>query len=295
MPIPTPNEDESRDEFVERCMEAIGDENEEDQALAICFDKWEERNMIDPRILKSAQILKFPQQKNHVGFTKFQAKANNAAEILIYEDIGEGWFGGMSSKTFAENLQSLGDVNQINVRINSPGGSVFDGIAIYNLLRQHEAKITTTIDGIAASIASIIFMAGDIRKSAKNGTMMVHAPWTIAAGNAEELREQAEVLEMLGDSLADTYSVRSGLGINAIKDMMAEETWLDSQQLMDNNFVSEVIEELPIAAGINFDFSSFRNCPERVINRYQEKVKKVNQMNLDARAKIAKMGKRTMR
>ena len=291
MPIPTPNENESRDEFVERCMDAIGDE---DNALAICFDKWEEKNMIDPKILKSAKVLKFPEQKNHVGFTKFQAKADGA-EILIYEDIGEGWFGGMSSKTFAENLKQFNGAENITVRINSPGGSVFDGIAIYNLLRQVDAKVTTVIDGIAASISSIIFMAGDERKVAHNGVMMIHAPWTIAAGNAEELREQADVLEMLGDTLAETYSTRSGLGIDAVKGMMQQETWLDSAEIFDNNFAYEIIEELPIAAGINFDFSSFRNCPERVINRYQEKVKKVSQMNLDARAKIAKMNKRTMR
>lgn len=295
MPIPEPQPDEKREEFIERCMETVGEEEENEQALAICFDKWKEKDMINIDVLAEAQKIKTPKTANHhLGFTKFMAKADETAEILIYEDIGNDWFGGISAKSFAENLQKLGDVKEITVRMNSPGGSVFDGIAIYNLLRSHNANIRTMIDGIAASIASIIFMAGDERVSAKNGSLMIHAPWTIAAGNAEELREQADVLERLGNSLADTYSVRADMSVNVIKKMMAQETWFNSDEMFENGFVHDVIEELPIAAAIDFDFNCYRNCPNHVKTRYQKKIAQVNQMDRDARVKLATMAKRVM-
>ena len=124
----------------------------------------------------------------------YQIKAQkDSAEIWIYEDIGEGWLGGLSAKVFADDLKKVGKVKNIYVRINSVGGSAVDGTAIYNSLKRHPANINVSIDGIAASIASIIAMAGDHIEMASNAMMMIHEPWIVAGGTASELREQADV------------------------------------------------------------------------------------------------------
>ena len=103
-----------------------------------------------------------------------KAKAGDEAEILIYEDVGEGWFGGVTAKQFADELKALGSVKTINLRLNSAGGDVFDGLAIYRRLVDHPAKIVSHIDGLAASIASVIAMAGDEIRISESGFLMIH-------------------------------------------------------------------------------------------------------------------------
>lgn len=115
-----------------------------------------------------------------------------AAEISIYEEIG-GF--GITAKKFAEDLKALGDVSHIDLRIHSPGGDVFEGIAIYNLLRNHPAEITVYIDGVAASMASVVAMAGDRVVMPENAMMMIHKPWGISGGNAGDMRDYADLLD----------------------------------------------------------------------------------------------------
>ncbi|MCK5219101.1 Clp protease ClpP, partial [bacterium] len=123
-------------------------------------------------------------------------KAEKKVEILIYDQIGEDWFGdGVQAKKFAEELRDLGDIETIELRINSPGGSVWDGNAIYNTLRGHKATVNVTIDGLAASIASVIAMSGDTITMPENALMMIHNPATIAFGEAEEMRKAANMLD----------------------------------------------------------------------------------------------------
>lgn len=134
----------------------------------------------------------------------------SAAEILIYGDIGESWWEETTSaRNFVAELQAL-DVDAITVRINSMGGSVPDGLAIYNAMRRHRAQITTEIDGMAMSIASLIALGGDTVCMAENAIYMIHAPWTYAAGNASELRDQADQLDTWAKAMATSYAAKTG-------------------------------------------------------------------------------------
>jgi ATP-dependent Clp protease protease subunit len=195
------------------------------------------------------------------GRFEIKAKGKDAAEVLIYEDIGEGWFGGVSAKGFADDLKALGDgIKTINVRINSAGGSVFDGVAIYNTLRKHGARIEVDIDGMALSIASVIAMAGDEIRMAENALFMIHDPWTMTWGNAGELREQADLLDKIKGTLVDTYVARSGRSAAEVSDWMAAETWMTAQEAQERGFVNSITGALKMAA--KFDASRFKNPPK---------------------------------
>jgi ATP-dependent protease ClpP protease subunit len=136
--------------------------------------------------------------------------AASSAEILIYGHIGESWREDtVTAREFVAELSDL-DVEQITVRINSLGGSVPDGLAIYNAIKRHKAKVAVEVDGVAFSIASLIAMAGDTVRMASNAMMMIHAPWGIMAGNAAELREQADVLDTHATAMAASYVAKTG-------------------------------------------------------------------------------------
>lgn len=187
-------------------------------------------------------------------------KGNKKAEILIYEDIGDGWLGGLSAKRFADELNALGKLDEINVRINSAGGSVFDGVAIYNTLIKNGARITVDIDGMAASIASIIAMAGNEINMAQNGFMMIHDPWGVFAGNAEELQKQVDLLNKVRGTLVDTYDRQSSADRETIEQMMADETWMTADEALEHGFITSVTNEVQMAA--HFDLSKFKHPPQ---------------------------------
>lgn len=162
-------------------------------------------------------------------------------EILIYEVIGENWFGeGLTGKSFAERLAALGQVDEINVRINSPGGSVFDGTAIYNQLLNHPAKIIVDIDGIAASAASYIAMAGDVVRIADNGFVMIHRAMGFAMGNNKEMMKVAATLEKLDGSIAATYAKKTGRDASEHLNQMDVETWFDAKDAKEAGLVDEI-------------------------------------------------------
>lgn len=192
-------------------------------------------------------------------------KGNKKAEIIVYEDIGEGWFGGMSAKRFAEEVKALGKVDEINVRINSPGGSVFEGIAMYNTLASHGARIVVDIDGLAASIASVFAMAGNEIRMAANGFMMIHDPWVMTAGSAAELRKQADLLDSVRGQLLNTYMRRATASEEEISAMMTEETWLTAAEALEVGLIDSVSEDIQIAASAKgFDLSKYRHVPEKL-------------------------------
>lgn len=186
---------------------------------------------------------------------------NESAEIWIYEDIGAGWFGGITAKDFADELKALKNASQITVYINSPGGDVFDGISIYNQLRRHPANVTIEVDGLAASIASLIAMSGDRITMAANALMMIHKPWGGAFGTADEMRAYAETLDKVEATLVDTYAKRSGTEAGLISQMMAEETWMSSDEALKYGFIDEITEEKQMAAHVDLKKYNFRNIP----------------------------------
>jgi len=171
----------------------------------------------------------------------------DVAHLDIYDEIG---FWGTTAKDFMATLKTI-KAKTIVVSINSPGGSVMDGFAIYNRLRSHGAKIEVSVDGIAASIASVIAMAGDVIRMPQNSFMFIHQPLVGAVGNAEDLRKMAEDLDKVAVNIQNIYAVRSGADVKAIQKMMQEETMLTAQEAMDMGFCDEILPEMKAAARYN--------------------------------------------
>lgn len=260
--MPHPNEGEGEGQFMVRClndpsmMKECPDDN---QRHDVCEALWVEPDMpggpgMGDRLLAKGNRT-IGDRASFRGY-EIRALANQEAEIWIYDEIGQGWFvDGITAKQFGEELRGLGKVNKITVRLNSPGGDVFDGFAIYNLLKQHPANIEMWIDGIAASIASVIAMAGDKIYMAGNASMFIHRTWGGVMGNAEDMRDVANKLDKLDGSITGTYAKRTGMDWQKIKDLMDAETIMSSHEAFEMGFVDQIMDELQLAA--HFDMSKF--------------------------------------
>ena len=164
-------------------------------------------------------------------------------ELMLYGSIGEDWYGeGITDKSFNESLKSLGKVDTINLRINSGGGDVFMATAIYNMLVKHEAKVIVYIEGVAASAATLIAMAGDEIHISENAHFMVHAASGIAWGNAAQLRQYLKLLDNADELLRLTYSRRTGLDVEELVEMMAFDNWMTATKAHEHGFV-DIIDE----------------------------------------------------
>lgn len=168
------------------------------------------------------------------------------AEILIYDEIASGCIaevlGLVSAKQFVRDLQDL-DVDTITLRINSPGGDVFDGVSIYNALVDHPAKVTVKVDGLAASIASVIMLAGDERHVGTGAMVMIHNPWCMSMGEAKDFRKSAQLLDDIRDSILDVYEERTGSSRDDLAAAMGEETWYSAKDALAIGFATVVDEE----------------------------------------------------
>lgn len=187
-----------------------------------------------------------------------------AAEILIYGDIGESWWDEtVSARSFLQELNAL-DVDQITVRINSLGGSVPDGIAICNAMKRHKATITVEVDGIAYSIASLIAMGGDTINMASNALMMIHAPWTYAAGNSAELRELADQLDTWASAMSTSYAAKTGDQAGALALLTdGKDHFFTAEEALAAKFIDAITDANPIAASAARDMpvSRYRSPP----------------------------------
>lgn len=189
------------------------------------------------------------------------------AEIWIYEQIGEDWWTGegITSKGFQKELSSI-KAKQIDLHINSPGGNVFDGLTIYNLLKQHPATITTYIDGLAASIASVIALAGDNVTMAENALWMMHNPSGMVMGTSQDMRSMADVLDKVRGSIATAYVGKSGKEEGEIYSLMDSETWMTAWEAKSAGLVDEIGSEMDLAACAKFipvmNKVGFRHIPE---------------------------------
>lgn len=189
-----------------------------------------------------------------------QAKAeSDQADVLIYDYIG---WGGVTAADFAKELKAI-TAKTINVRINTPGGDVFDGLAIFNSLKDHGATIKVKIDGIAASIGSIIAMAGEQITMGESSFLMVHHPWALAIGNAADMREMAATLDKIGDSLAGIYAARAKVTKEQAKTWMDEETWFTADEAKAAG-LADVVQghgESAEQAQARFDLSGYAKVP----------------------------------
>lgn len=188
------------------------------------------------------------------------AKAN-VGEIYIYGEIADlKWFDEDVTPTdIKEELDKLKDVDSVNVYVNSPGGNVFAGVAIYNELKRFNKPVTSYIDGLAASIASLIVLAADKVVMPSNAMMMIHNPWMCVCGDANGFRELADKLDKITDNvLIETYQAKTGLKKDKLKEMLDKETWLSGEEAVELGFADVLEEELKIAAcyvGNNIKFN----------------------------------------
>lgn len=169
-------------------------------------------------------------------------KEKQIATLNIYGDITSWpWFDtDVSAANLSKQLEALGDVEQIDVYINSYGGEVAEGLAIYNALRRHKAKVRTYCDGFACSIASVIFMAGDERIMNEASLLMIHNAWTYAMGNSAELRKQAEDLDKITQASVEAYKSHSSLSEEKIKELMNNESWILPEEALSYGFATTV-------------------------------------------------------
>jgi len=190
---------------------------------------------------------------------------NNKVELSIHDEIGL-W--GVSAKDFIEVLDR--GLTDISVSIHSPGGSALDGIAMYNALRNHPAKVSVHVEGIAASAASIVAMAGDEITMPEDAFLMIHNPWTMASGESEDLRAVADTLDKMRDSLVNIYQKRTGISGADIESMLNEETWMNGTEALEKGFVTSLKEPVKIAA-LSQDFAKhFKALPRALSSKFSK-------------------------
>ena len=188
-----------------------------------------------------------------------------SAEIFIYGDIGESWFGdSVTAASFVQEVAAI-KADALTVRINSYGGSVTDGIAIHNAIKRHPATVTVAIDGLAASIASLIAMAGDEVQMAENAMLMIHAPWGGVSGNAVDLRAYADMLDAWSQSMSTSYASKSGKSADEMLALMQDgkDHWYTAADAQAQGFADTVVSASPESASAmaSFDLSRFASAP----------------------------------
>lgn len=204
-------------------------------------------------------------------------------EILLYGPVGVN-FGGQSASDFQRQLQALGHVDEVNLRINSEGGDVFDGRAIYTSLVRHKARVTVDVDGLAGSIASLVAMAADKGqlRMAEGSMMMIHKPWSIAMGSAADLRQRADLLEKVEGEIIETYHHRSLVDRGQLAQWMDQETWLTAEEAVSAGLADQVYGSLKAAACLSCDW--MKNVPPGLAARQQAQLAR---WRIDERAPCA--------
>lgn len=176
------------------------------------------------------------------------AEDDAEASISVLDVIGQDWWGeGVTAKRVAAALRQIGK-RDVVVNINSPGGDFFEGLAIYNTLREHPAKVTVKVLGLAASAASVIAMAGDEVLIGRAGFLMIHNTWVVAAGDRHALREVADWLEPFDSASVDIYAARTGLDGKKLGQMLDRETWIGGQSAVDQGFADSLLAADEVSA-----------------------------------------------
>ena len=201
----------------------------------------------------------------------FDIKASvdgKSADVFIYGEITKwAWeeFGEMSSTIFKEKLDEVEDIDTIHLYVNSPGGSVFEGVAIANMIKRHKARVIAHVDALAASIASVLIMAADEIRMPSNSMLMIHNAWTWASGNAEALRKAADDLERINQSTMQMYLEKAGDKLNedTLKELLDNETWLSAEEALNYGLCDVVEESNSMVASISDKYKKqYKNLPQ---------------------------------
>ena len=189
-----------------------------------------------------------------------QAKASSdIVDIYIFDEIGAF---GLNAQSFIEEIKEFKN-SPINLHINCVGGDVFDGMAIYNILKKRTAETTVYIEGIAASMGSVIALAADKVVMAENSLFMIHNAWGGAMGESKELKKTANLLEKISNEIADIYIKKTNLPYDEVKEMMDEETWLNADEALELGFIDSISDAIKVAA--KYDVSKFKNITSEEI------------------------------
>ena len=197
----------------------------------------------------------------------------DVTDVYLFNDIGTF---GVSAQSFVEEIKEYED-KELAIHINSLGGEVFDGMAIYSIIQRRKAKTTVYIEGIAASIASVIALAADEVIMSENSLLMIHNAWGGTQGDASEMRKQADVLDKISNEIAEIYVKKTHLPYDEIVRMMSEETWLTAEEAVALGFVDSISEPIKVAA--KYDVSKFKNIT-------MEKVEKTLSINNKKKIKM---------
>lgn len=194
-----------------------------------------------------------------------KALATGGAEIDIYDEIG---FWGVRAKDFIGQVREKAPSGDLTVNINSPGGEVFDALTIYNFLKRRDGQCHVRVDGIAASAASVIAMAGDLVEMPENAFMMIHDPWGVVIGDADEMRDYADTLDKMSGSLIACYRDKSGMDDDKIRDLMRGDTWITAAEAVEMGLADEMSAPVQIAASIGAKVEQkYRNVPAALAAR----------------------------
>ena len=210
------------------------------------------------------------------GASYFQAaKKENILELYIYGQIGQSWYDdGVGAADVALALKEAGKIDRIALRINSPGGSVFEGAAIFTQLKAAGVPIDARVDGLAASAAFTIAMAGDAIEMGEAAMMMLHNAWGMAIGEADDMRREADLLDKISNQMAGIYASRSGQSLEDVQAMMKTETWLGPQEAVEKGFANSIVKsksgESARAVAAKFDMSLFARHIPKVLQATQE-------------------------
>jgi len=207
-------------------------------------------------------------------FWNFKNQSDAVGELTIYGPISvSSWWGDeVTPKQFKSDLDALGEISELNIYINSDGGDVFAGQAIHSMLKRHSAKKTVYVDGLAASIASVIVMAGDTVIMPNNAMIMIHNPWTFAYGYSSDFRKVADDLDKIRESIIAVYEGKTALLRDEIIEMMDAETWLTAEEAKEYGFADEIEEEKQVAASIDGGFLVL-NSVKMDLSKYKNKPK----------------------
>jgi len=197
---------------------------------------------------------------------QIEAKKNKKAKILVYGYIGRTWDGeGVAAKQFVKDLMAL-DVEDIDIHINSGGGNVFEGTAIYNALKSHKANINVFVDGLAASIASVVAMAGDTVEMPENAMLMIHDPSGMVIGTAEDMTKMAEALEKIKTGLVSAYHDKSEMDREKIGELMSDETWMTAAEAVEYGLADKMTARVNVqACACSQHAAQFKNFPSQFI------------------------------
>jgi len=187
------------------------------------------------------------------------SKASKVVDVYIFDEIG---MGGVNAQGFIEEIKSFKD-SPMNLHINCVGGDVFDGMAIFNIIKKRTAKTTVYIEGIAASMGSVIALAADSVVMAENSLFMIHNAWGGAMGEAKEMKKTAKLLDKISGEIADIYVKKTKLPYDKVKEMMDEETWLNADEAYELGFIDSISDAIKVAA--KYDVSKFKNITNKEI------------------------------